>query len=148
MKLVSLLLAAGVLGLAACTTAPAVSPSHDATLQDSASLMASITQHGEGADVADLESQLNAQVAAAPNDPFVLKLTAQSRRTLSDYSQSREERVRLRHTALAELDKAISLSAGSTASRIITLNGQPTEIDLKDLADLRAQLLHQVQTDR
>jgi hypothetical protein len=31
---------------------------------------------------------------------------------------------------------------------VVTLNGQETEVDLKDLGDLRSQLLHQVQTDR
>lgn len=152
MKLVSLVLAAGALALAACTTAPAATaPASDATLQQTASLMVSIGQHGEDASletINDLASQLDAQVAAAPNDPFVLKLAAQSRRTLSGYSQDRAQRVALRHAALAELDKAIGLSAGSTKSRIVTLNGQPTEVDLKDLADLRAQLMHQVQTDR
>ena len=146
MKLALSLVAASALALAACATAPA--PASPSALQDTASLMVAITQHGEGADVADLESQLNARVAAAPDDPFVLKLVAQSRRTLSDYSQSREERVRLRHTALAELDKAISLAGGSADFRVVTLNGQETEVDLKDLADLRAQLLRQVQTDR
>lgn len=158
MKLVSLVLASA-LALAACTTMPATTPAAttteapaaDATLQQTASLMVSIGQHGEDASletINDLSAQLDAQVTAAPNDPFVLKLAAQSRRTLSGYSQDRAQRVALRHAALAELDKAISLSAGSTASRIVTLNGQPTEVDLKDLPDLRAQLFHQVQTDR
>lgn len=146
MRIASFLLAAGML-LAACATTPAA-PASDARVQDAANLMVSITQHGEGAGIADLEAQLDAQAAASPDDPFVLKLVAQSRRTLSDYSQSREERVRLRHTALAELDKAITLAGGSIESRIVLLNGQETEIDLKDLPDLRAQLLHQVQTDR
>lgn len=147
MRIATFLLAAGALLLAACTTTSAA-PASDTRLQEAASLMVSITQHGEGADVADLEAQLDAHVAAAPDDPFVLKLAAQSRRTLSDYSQSREERVRLRHAALAELDEAISLAGGSTDSRIVLLNGQETEIDLRDLPDLRAQLMHQVQTDR
>lgn len=146
MKRISLMLAAGAFALAACATAPA--PATSAALQETASLMVSIGQHGEDANVADLEAQIDERVAAAPNDPFVLKLAAQSRRTLSGYSQDREERVRLRHTALAELDKAISLASGSTASRIVMINGQETEVDLKDLADLRAQLMQQVQTDR
>lgn len=143
----SCLLAAGLFSLSACATTPAA-PASQSSLQETASLMASITQHGEGANIPDLEAQLNAHVAAAPNDPFVLKLVAQSRRTLSDYSQSREERVRLRHAALAELDKALSLPAPDPAFRVVTLNGQETEVDLKDLGDLRAQLMHQVQTDR
>lgn len=150
MKFVSLMLAVGTFALAACTTTPAptvAAPSSPA-LQETASLMVSIGQHGEDANVADLEAQVDERVAAAPNDPFVLKLAAQSRRTLSNYSQNREERVRLRHTALAEFDKAISLANGSEASRIVMINGQETEIDLKDLPDLRAQLFQQVQTDR
>jgi len=146
MKLVLSLAAAGALLLSACATTSAA-PADHATLQEAANLMVSITQHGEGADISDLEAQLNAQAAAASNDPFVLKLVAQSRRTLSDYSQSREERVRLRHAALAEIEKAITL-ATPDISRIVLLNGQETEIDLKDLPDLRAQYLHQVQTDR
>ncbi len=147
MKLVSVLFAASVLALSACATAPAAPASH-ATLQEAANLMVSITQHGEGANIPDLEAQLDAQAAANPSDPFVLKLVAQSRRALSDYSQIREERVRLRHTALAEYDRAIALAKPDLTSRVVTLNGQDTEIDLKDLPDLRAQMLHQVQTDR
>jgi hypothetical protein len=146
MKFATLLLAAGALVLSACATTQAAPASH-AALQETANLMVSITQHGEGADIPDLEAQLDAHAAANPNDPFVLKLVAQSRRTLSDYSQSREERVRLRHAALAEIEKAIQLATPDLA-RIVMLNGQETEIDLKDLPDLRAQYLHQVQTDR
>lgn len=151
MKLTSLILAASLTALAACTTVGAPAPVDQAALDQTAGLMVSIGQHGEGMStdgINDLSAQLDEQVAAAPNDPFVLKLAAQSRRTLSDYSQDRAQRVHLRHTALAELDKAISLANGSAESRIITLNGQETEIDLKDLPDLRAQLMHQVQTDR
>ena len=155
MKLTSPLLAACLAAtlsaLTACTTVATTAPADQATLQQTAGLMVSIAQHGEDLStdgINDLSSQLDEQVAAAPNDPFVLKLVAQSRRTLTDYSQDRAQRVHLRHTALAELDKAISLANGSTESRIITLNGQETEIDLKDLPDLRAQLMHQVQTDR
>lgn len=152
MKLIALVLAASTLAVAACATTPAsTATGAESTLQQTAGLMVSIGQHGEDASletINDLSAPLDEQVAAAPNDPFVLKLAAQSRRTLAGYSQDRAQRVALRHTALAELDKAISLSAGSTASRIVTLNGQPTEVDLKDLPDLRAQLFHQVQTDR
>ena len=132
---------------AACATAPASDPA----LQQTASLMVSITQHGEGMsadDINDLSTQLDEQVATAPSDPYVLKLAAQARRTLSDYSQDRAQRVQLRHTALAELDKAISLAMPDAPSRIVRLNGQETEIDLQDLPDLRAQLFHTIQTDR
>lgn len=147
MKLLPLVLAASLTALAACATAP----SSNAALQQTASLMVSIGQHGEGmstADISDLSAQLDAQVASAPNDPYVLKLAAQSRRTLSDYSQDRAQRVHLRHTGLAELDKAITLAKTDQSSRIVILSGQETEIDLKDLPDLRARLMHQVQTDR
>ena len=87
MKFASLVFAVS-LGLAACATAPA----NDSALQQTASLMVSIGQHGEGLgleDINDLSAQLDEQVAAAPNDPYVLKLAAQSRRALSDYSQDR-----------------------------------------------------------
>ena len=148
MKLRHFLLAAGLLALpAACATAPA----SDATLQQTASLMVSITQHGEGMgidDINDLSAQLDEQVASAPNDPYVLKLAAQARRTLSDYSQDRAQRVHLRHTALADLDKAISLSKPTHPPRTVTLNGEVSDVDFKDLATLRADLFHQVQTDR
>ena len=113
--------------------------------------MVSIGQHGEGmstADIADLSAQLDEQVAAAPNDPYVLKLAAQSRRALSDHSQDRAQRVELRHTALAELDKAISLSKPTDPARTVMINGMASEVDFKDLADLRASLFHQVTTDR
>jgi len=147
MKLLPLVLAASLTALAACAAGPAT----DATLQQTASLMVSIGQHGEGmstADIADLSAQLDAQVSAAPSDPYVLKLAAQSRRALSDHSQDRAQRVELRHTALAELDKAISLATPSDPPRSVMINGIKSEVDFKDLADLRASLFHQVTTDR
>lgn len=152
MKLPSLVLAASLMALSACTTMATPAPVDQAALGQTAGLMVSITQHGEGMStdgINDLASQLDEQVAAAPNDPFVLKLAAQSRRTLSDYSQDRAQRVHLRHTALAEYDRALDLAKSDpSASRMVMINGQDTEIDLKDLPDLRAQLMHQVQTDR
>ena len=155
MKLSHLVFAASLLALpAACATAAGDGPgagavaASNATLQETASLMASITQHGDGVDIADSSAQLDAQIAAAPNDPYVLKLVALSRVSLSDVSQDRAERVKLRHDALAQYDKAISLTKLDAPSRIVRLNGQETEIDLKDLPDLRAQLFHTVQTDR
>lgn len=146
MKFASLVFAAS-LGLAACATAPA----NDSALQQTASLMVSIGQHGEGLgleDINDLSAQLDEQVAAAPNDPYVLKLAAQSRRALSDYSQDRAQRVHLRHTALAEFDKAITLSKPTDLPRTVLLNGETSSVDFSDLATLRADLFHQVQTDR
>lgn len=150
MKFSHLVLAAGVIALsAACaTTGGGASMDSDAILQETASLMASITQHGDGVDIADSSAQLDAQVAAAPNDPYVLKLAALSRVTLAESSQDRAERVKLRHDALAQFDKAITLAKPDAPSRIVRLNGQETEVDLKDLPDLRAQLFHTVQTDR
>lgn len=149
MKLSHLVLAASVLALpAACATSAGPAVASDATLQETASLMASITQHGDGVDIAESSAQLDAQVAAAPNDPYVLKLAALSRVSLAGVSQDRAERVKLRHDALAQFDKAISLAKPDAPSRIVRLNGQETEIDLKDLPDLRAQLFHTVQTDR
>ena len=147
MKLLPLVLAASLTALAACATAPA----SDAVLQQTASLMVSIGQHGEGmsgADISDIAAQLDSQVAAAPGDPYVLKLAAQSRRALSDYSQDRAQRVELRHTALAEFDKAITLSKPADPARKVMLNGMESEVGFRDLADLRASLLHQVTTDR
>lgn len=151
MKLASLILAASTLALSACATTPvgesapaATAAPASSTLQETASLMVSIGQHGEGAsaaDIADLSSQIDAQVAAAPSDPFVLKLAAQSRQTLASYSEDSSQRTSLRQQALAEFDKAITLSKPETASRIAKVNGQDTEIDLKDVPDLRAQLV-------
>lgn len=147
MKLLPLVLAGSLAALAACATAPA----NDATLQQTAGLMVSIGQHGEGmstSGIADLSAQLDEHVAAAPNDPYVLKLAAQSRRALSDHSQDRAQRVELRHKALAEFDKAISLSKPSDPARMVMINGMESEVDFKDLADLRASLFHQETTDR
>lgn len=146
MRFASLVFAAA-LASAACATTPA----DDTALQQTASLMVSIGQHGEGMstdDINDLSTQLDEQVATSPNDAYVLKLAAQARRTLSDYSQDRAQRVHLRHTALAEFDKAISLSQPTDPPRTVMLNGEPSEVDFSDLASLRADLFHQVQTDR
>lgn len=148
MELRHFVMPAALLALpAACATGAA----SNATLQETTSLMVSIGQHGEGMstdDITDMSAQLDQNVAAAPNDPYVLKLAAQARRTLSDYSQDRAQRVHLRHTALAELDKAITLSKPTDPSRAVMLNGQEFEVDFNDLATLRADLFHQVQTDR
>lgn len=154
MKSGHVVLAASILALsAACAStvgdgAGAAVAASDSTLQETASLMASITQHGEGVDIGESSAQLDALIAAAPNDPYVLKLAALSRMSLANGSQDRAERVKLRHDALAQFDKAISLTKPHAPSRIVRLNGQETEIDLKDLPDLRAQLFHTVQTDR
>lgn len=147
MKLETLVLAASLTAFAACATAPA----GDAVLEQTAGLMVSIVQHGEGmsgADISDLSAQLDAQVAAAPGDPHVLKLAVQSRRALSDHAQDRAQRVELRRTALAELDRAIALSKPAGPARKVALNGMETEIGLEDLAAMRASLVHQVTTDR
>lgn len=151
MKLASFLLAASALALSACATTPASGvPAGSPSLQETASLMVSIGQHGEGSDaagIAELSTQVDEQVAAAPNDPFVLKLAAQSRRSLADYAPDRVQRTKLRQTAIAEFDKAISLSKADTASRLVMINGQETEIDLKDIPDLRAQTAAAIQAD-
>ncbi|MEQ1780449.1 MAG: hypothetical protein ABMA14_03755 [Hyphomonadaceae bacterium] len=150
MNLASLVLAVSALSLSACATRPSLdsTPAEtaapaSAALQETASLMVSIGQHGEGAsvsDIADLSAQVDAQVAAVPSDPFVLKLAAQSRQTLASYTEDKAQRTALRQKALAEFDKAITLSKPETASRIVKINGQDTEVDLKDIPDLRAQL--------
>ena len=158
MKLASLALAVSALVLSACATTPSVDSTPgetaapaSAALQETASLMVSIGQHGEGAsaaDVTDLSSQIDAQVAAAPSDPFVLKLAAQSRQTLATHTEDKAQRTALRQKALAEFDKAIMLSKPETASRIVKINGQDTEVDLKDIPDLRAQLSATVQAEK
>lgn len=153
MKRVSFLFAASALVLSACATTPSGgngASAANSNLQETASLMVSIGQHSEGSDAAgisDLSAQVDEQVAAAPNDPFVLKLAAQSRRSLAEYSPDRAQRIKLRQTALAEFDRAISLSNPDTASRIVMINGQETEIDLKDIPDLRAQTAVTLQAD-
>ena len=94
------------------------------TLQETASLMVSIGQHGEGAstaDISDLSAQIDEQVSAAPSDPFVLKLAAQSRTTLASYAEDGAQKAALRQKALAEFDKAITLSKPETASRIVKI---------------------------
>ncbi len=150
MNLASLVLAVSALSLSACATSPSIdsTPAEtaapaSAAVQETASLMVSIGQHGEGAsvsDIADLSAQVDAQVAAAPSDPFVLKLAAQSRQTLATYTEDKAQRTALRQKALAEFDRAITFSKPETASRIVKINGQDTEVDLKDIPDLRAQL--------
>ena len=53
-----------------------------------------------------------------------------------------------RPSPLAELDKAITLSKPADPARKVMLNGMESEVGFRDLADLRASLLHQVTTDR
>jgi hypothetical protein len=148
MKLHHLVLAAGILATSACATnteASSIStPASSAALQETASLMATYGQHGEGVDRVEASAELDAKTAASPNDPYVLKLVAMTRRSLSDHAEG-AERTRLRQQALADLDRAIALTRPDMPSRIVRLNGQDTEIDLKDLPDLRAQLQQQIQ---
>lgn len=153
MKLAAFLLATSALVLSACATTPSAggASAASANLQETASLMVSIGQHGEGSDaagIADLSAQVDAKVAVAPNDPFVLKVAAQSRRSLAEYSPDRAQRTKLRQTAISEFDKAISLSKPDTASRLVMINGQETEIDLKDIPDLRAQTAAAIKADQ
>jgi anaerobic glycerol-3-phosphate dehydrogenase len=145
MKLSHLILTASLLALpAACATNVA----NDAALQETASLMATLTQHPEGASITDASTELDTIVNAAPDDPYVLKLAAITRTQLANASQDRAERVKLRHDALAQFDHAISLSKPDAPARTVKLNGQDMDVHFHDLADLRASLFHTVQTDR
>ncbi len=145
MMLPRLIVAAALAGLAiACATDGA----SNAALQETASLMVSIGQHGEGVDPAEAAGRLDAQVAANPNDPYILKLAATARANLADLAQDRAMRVRLRQEALAEFDRAIGLSTPEAPARSVLINGQEMDVDFTDLAGLRASLFMTVQTDR
>jgi hypothetical protein len=129
----------------ACVSAGA---SENAALQDAVALMVSVGQHGEGIDIAETEAALDEKVAAAPNDPYVLKVAAMTRTGLANNAPDRATRVKLRHDALAQFDRAIVLAKPNSPPRAVIMNGQPMDIGLGDLADLRANLFATVQTDR
>jgi hypothetical protein len=144
MNLRPLAIAALILGAAAC-----VSPgANNAALQDTVSLAVSLTQHEDGVDVAEAATQLDEKIAAAPNDPYVLKVAATARTGLANNAQDRATRVKLRHEALEQYDLAIAIAKPNAPPRTVTMNGQETEIDLSDLAALRAALFQINQTDR
>jgi hypothetical protein len=127
---------------------PAACASSDAVLQDTVSLMVSIGQHEDGVDIAEATASLDEKVAAAPDDPYVLKVAAMTRTSLANNAQDRATRVKLRHDALAQFDRAIALAKPNAPPRPVMMNGQPMDIGLGDLADLRANLFATVQTDR
>jgi hypothetical protein len=142
----SLLFAALILAMAAaCVSAGG---SENAALQDTVGLMVSIGQHGEGVDVSEAAASLDEKVAVAPNDPYVLKVAAMTRASLANKAPDRATRVKLRQDALAQFDRAISLAKPNAPPRTVMMNGQPMDIDLGDLAGLRADFFATVQTDR
>ena len=141
-----LILAALILATTACASAGG--SGNTAALQDAVSLMVSIGQHEDGVDIADATASLDERIAAAPNDPYVLKVAAMTRTNLANSAQDRATRVKLRQDALAQFDRAIALAKPNAPPRTVMMNGQSMDIDLADLADLRAKLFATVQTDR
>ena len=130
--------------LAACVSQPA----SNTALQDTVSLAVSIGQHDDGIDIPEAASMLDEKVAAAPNDPYVLKVAASARVALANAAQDRAIRVKLRQEALAQYDRAIANARPDARPRAVMMNGQPEEISLSDLTDLRAALFKTIQTDR
>jgi hypothetical protein len=126
-----------------------VSPTASNTaLQETVSLSVSLTQHEDGVDIAEAAAQLDEKVAAAPNDPYVLKVAATARANLAGNAQDRALRVKLRQEALDQYDRAIANAKPTAPSRAVMMNGQAQEISLSDLPDLRAALFATIQTDR
>jgi len=144
MYLRPLVIAALVLALTAC-----VSPvTSNAALQDTVSLSVSLTQHEDGVDISEATASLDEKIAAAPNDPYVLKVAAGARVNLANNAQDRALRVKLRQEALEQYDRAIALAKPTAPPRAVMMNGQAMQISLSDLADLRAALFATIQTDR
>jgi hypothetical protein len=131
--------------LAAACVSPA---SPNLALQDTVSLAVSLTQHEDGVDIAEAAASLDEKVAAAPNDPYVLKVAANARAGLANAAQDRALRVKLRQEALAQYDRAIANTKPTAGPRAVMMNGQAEEVSLSDLADLRAALFATIQTDR
>ena len=117
-------------------SAACVSPGANHALQETVSLSVSLGQHEDGVDIAEASASLDEKVAAT------------TRINLSNSAQDRALRVKLRHDALAELDRAIANAKPDAAARSVMMNGQSVDIDLSDLPDLRAKLFATVQTDR
>ncbi|HEV7692594.1 MAG TPA: hypothetical protein VGO52_17285 [Hyphomonadaceae bacterium] len=131
--------------LAAACVSPA---SPNLALQETVSLSVSLTQHEDGVDIAEAAASLDEKVAAAPNDPYVLKVAATARTGLANAAQDRALRVKLRQEALAQYDRAIANTRPDARPRAVMMNGQQNEITLSDLSDLRAALFATIQTDR
>lgn len=127
---------------------PAACVSRDAALQAAMNLMVSLGQHEDAVDIAEATASLDERIAAAPNDPYVLKVAAMARTGLANNAPDRAARIKLRQDALAQFDRAIALARPDAAPRAVMMNGQPMEVGLSDLADLRAGLFATVQTDR
>jgi hypothetical protein len=129
--------------------AACVSPvANNTALQDTVSLAVSLGQHEDGVDIAEATASLDEKIAAAPNDPYVLKTAAMARLNLSNSAQDRATRVKLRQEALDQFDRAIANAKPNAPPRAVMMNGQSVDIDLNDLADMRAKLFATIQTDR
>src|SRR5262245_9566075 len=111
---------------------------NNTALQETVSLAVSLTQHEDGVDIAEAAALLDEKVAAAPNDPYVLKVAATARNGLANNAQDRALRVRLRQEALDLYDRAIAHAKPTAPPRAVLMNGQTQEISLNDLIDLRA----------
>jgi hypothetical protein len=125
-----------------------VSPGANKALQDTVNLTVSLGQHEDGVDITEAAASLDEKVAAAPNDPYVLKTAAMARLNLSNNAQDRATRVKLRQEALDQFDRAIANAKPNASPRAVMMNGQSVDIDLSDLADVRARLFATMQTDR
>lgn len=138
--------------LASAATVVFVAPSAfacpDGTLQETVNLMVSVGQHGEGVDIDETSTAIDAQTAACKDDPYVLKVAALARSTLADVSEETTDRVKLREQALADFDRSASLASVGAPSEPVMINGQPMMIGFSDTAELRAALVAALDEDR
>ncbi|HVY89299.1 MAG TPA: hypothetical protein VG942_10555 [Hyphomonadaceae bacterium] len=141
----TLVLALCLAAPAACVTSPGGSGDK---LQEAVSFMVSTGQHGEGVDIAETTATLDREIAASPNDPYVLKVAAMTRISLADNTSDPATRKKLRTEALAQLEKAASVAGPNAKPRKVTLNGMDMDIGFDDVEELKQQLHAAMTADR
>lgn len=121
--------------------APAAMACPDGSLQETANLMVSIGQHGEGVDPAEATASIDEKTSACPANPHVLKVAALARATLADEIEEKPIRLQLRQAALADFDRAVAAAGANTNALPVMINGQQMAVDFDDNTELRAALV-------
>jgi hypothetical protein len=130
-----------LLAAATILAAPAAMACPDGALQETANLMVSIGQHGEGVDPAEATASIDENTSACPANPHVLKVAALARATLADVIVEKPVRLQLRQAALADFDRAVAAAGANADALPVMINGQQMAVDFDDNTELRAALV-------